>query len=86
MKELKNAPVTSKDAELIFKLLEIITNEIHRLFEFGAVDESSDYEVDKLQAKIANKQNEIARLRQLVSKARLYISRRKEVERQRRKK
>ncbi len=83
----QNNPVTKNDAELIFKLLDIITAEIYRLFDSGMVlDESAgEYELEKLQNKMASKQMEIQKLRQMISKTRQYITRRKQIERQRKK-
>ena len=77
-------PVSHEDAELIFKLLDIVTDEIHRLFEFGAtLDESTEeYELERLQSKIASKQDEIRRLRSMISKTRQFISHRKTIQKQ----
>ena len=78
-------PVTRDEAELIFRLLDVITSEIHRLYDSGMVlDESvDDYELEKLRGKISQKQGEMARLRQMLVKTRAYIARRKSLERKR---
>ena len=87
MNPAKNDPVTRNDAELIFRLLDVITAEIHRLFDAGMVlERADDYEVEKIRNKIDRKQGDVKKLRQMLTKTRQYISRRKELERQRQKK
>lgn len=87
MNKLLSDPLTQNDAQLIFKLLDIITAEIHRLFAAGmTLDESvSGYEADKILNKIDRKQQDIQRLRQLLAKTRQYIARRKAFDKQRQK-
>ena len=80
----QSQPVTK---DQLLAILDLLASRIEAIFDEGMVLENADdYEMEKTRMKIAAKQDEIRRLRQLLTKTRGIISRRRELEKERQRK
>jgi len=82
MNTIPNQPISQ---EQLLDLLALLASKLDAIVSNGLIlsETAEDYELEKIRLKISQKQGEIQRLRQQLTKLRAIISRRKQVERQR---
>ena len=82
MNTIQDQPISQ---EQLLDLLAYLASKLEDIVSNGLVlsETAEDYEVEKVRLKISQKQGEIQRLRQQLTKLRSIISRRKQLDRQR---
>ena len=77
MQKQDNEPISTED---LLNVLSLLAAKLHQITSQGLVLEvGDDLEVQTLQAKLADKQSEVSRIRQQLARVRAIIKRRKDL-------